>query len=313
MESRKKEALDLADELLADIELQRITPVAIVRKASLLARLMDDTDALAWLAFEVGGYTEKGNGIPPTEWKAAERSGRTYHGKKDGKQVNLATVASLSSLNSTVEVSKIRLQKSTSSENVYERTHIQDQATRSQTVIDKVIGAVYLYVSQVYQELRFGSAVESAFENVRNKVDTSIASLVPDALPMLATALENVQTNDPQQWKNAAKACRDLIKATADALRPAGPDKKGIKMGEGNYVNRLADWIDANLQSQTKADLAKADLAYLGNRLDASSNTGNKGAHADVSKKDASRFIVGTYILLGDILSLSDNPPDVVK
>ena len=305
MESRRKEALILSEDLLADIELVRLSPVAIVRKANRLARLMDDAEALSWLSFEVGGYTEKGAGLPPEEWRAAVRSGRQYFEQKDGKQVGYASVTSLSSLASTVETSKIRLQKSGDA-NVYERNNIQTNATKSQSIIDKVIGAVYLYVSQIYQELRFGSAVESAFENVRNQVDGAIAKLVPNAMPVLATALENAQTNDPEQWKNAAKACRDLIKATADALRPAGLDKGKIKMGDGNYVNRLADWIDAHLISGSKAGLAKADLEYLGKRLDAATNGGNKGAHTEVTKEDASRFIVGTYILLGDILELAD-------
>ncbi len=306
MATKRQEALVLSEELLSDIELSRLDPVAIVRKTNRLARLLDDNEALTWLSYEVGSYTGTGNGMTSSEWAAAGRSGRRYFEKKDGKNVEYARAGSISSLRVTVETAKIRLQHSESG-NSYERSTTQSSAITAQETIDKVIGAVYLYVSQVYQELRFGSAVESAFENVRNSVDGVISSLVPEAMPVLTTALENAQTDDPEQWKNAAKACRDLIKATANSLRPPGPDVKKVKMGENNYINRLVDWIENKSKSTTKGAMIKSDLEHLGKRLDAVSGSGNKGAHASVTKEDASRFIVGTYILLGDILELNQS------
>jgi hypothetical protein len=39
---------------------------------------------------------------------------------------------------------------------------------------------------------------------------------------------------------------------------------------------------------------------------------GAKGAHADVTKLDASRFVTGTYLLLGDILRLHGRGEDEV-
>lgn len=305
MKSRRNEALALSEELLADIELSRIESVAMVRKANRLARLLDDAESLTWLSFEIGGYIGNSSGLSSDEWEATRRSGRRYFKTVDGRRVEHAYVASLSSLQSTTEASKIRLQHSEAT-NVAERNDAQKNAVTSQGVIDGVIGAVYLYVSQMYQELRFGSAVETAFENVRDRVDSAIASLVPAAIPMLTTALENAQTDDPEQWKNAAKACRDLVHSTADALRPAGPDVGSRKMGQSNYINRLVDWIVNNAISSTKAAIIKSDLEHLGKRLDAAADGGNKGAHNEVSKEDASRFIVGTYILMGDILELAD-------
>jgi hypothetical protein len=47
-----------------------------------------------------------------------------------------------------------------------------------------------------------------------------------------------------------------------------------------------------------------ADLEYLGRRLDAADAGGQKGAHDHVTQFQASRFITGTYLLLGDILRL---------
>lgn len=313
MNGKKDEALKLTEELLTDIELERLTPTSTVRKASRLARLMDDVEASAWLGYEVGGYPSNGNGkgLSVAEWTAAVRSGRRYSVTKDGEMKDYVIASTLAELQAHVESARTRLSHADSS-NFYERNAQQKIIANNQGFIDKVIGAVYQYVVKIYHELRFGAAVATAFENLRSTVDTQIATVVPDALPILSTALENAQTDNPEQWKNAAKACRDLIKATADALRQPGPDKeidsgkRVIKMGNENYVNRLVDWIEEHSISATKKNLVKSDLEHLGERLDATAGSGNKGTHAKVSKVDASRFIVGTYVLLGDILSLTN-------
>ena len=69
------------------------------------------------------------------------------------------------------------------------------------------------------------------------------------------------------------------------------------------------NWIEAQATSETAADLITADLDYLGRRFDAAKDAGHKGAHAEVDRFDAARFVTGTYMLLGDILRLhSENP-----
>ena len=47
-----------------------------------------------------------------------------------------------------------------------------------------------------------------------------------------------------------------------------------------------------------------ADLASIGERLDAIYNATNKGTHSDVSKEEAARYIVHTYLLISDIIAL---------
>lgn len=75
-----------------------------------------------------------------------------------------------------------------------------------------------------------------------------------------------------------------------------------LQMGDDNYINRLVDWVVQGSPSETAAAMIAADLQYLGKRLDAVNEAGHKGAHATVTKYDASRFITGTYLLLGDII-----------
>jgi hypothetical protein len=191
-----------------------------------------------------------------------------------------------------------------------ERNALLKELANNRSILDRVVSALHEYAASRYQELRFGSAVETAFEVVRAEVDGAIASLVPDALPMLSAAFENAVSDNPEHWANAASTCRRLLKEVADALSPPGPAKhvgsKTIQMGPENYVNRLVDWIQGQSASATAAAMVTADLEYLGNRLDAADSAGHKGAHSGVDRYAASRFITGTYLLLGDVLRLTN-------
>jgi hypothetical protein len=84
-------------------------------------------------------------------------------------------------------------------------------------------------------------------------------------------------------------------------------------MGDAQYINRLVDWIADHAESKTAAAMIRSDLEYLGQRLDAIQNAGHKGAHAEVDRFAASRFITGTYLLLGDILRLKGSSKPAVE
>jgi hypothetical protein len=151
------------------------------------------------------------------------------------------------------------------------------------------------------------------FEVVRAQVDAQLAQLVPGALPKLAAAFENVTSANPEDWASAAATCRRLLKAAADALRPPGEPVNGREMTDVRYINRLVDWITKQAQSEAAADMIASDLEHLGRRLDAVNIAGHKGAHAEVDRLDASRFVAGTYLLLGDILRLQADSLNAVR
>jgi hypothetical protein len=326
--SRRLEALTLAEEILSDIELSRIAPVDIARRTSRLARLLDDVDALEWLRFEIGGYPiSEDNTLDADAWGAATRSNRVHIDLTEKKPK--ATTRSLGQLQANVEATMAQLSAATDPPlsissanpnqfvaaprgNAQERGLLRNFVGEERKVIDNVVGALHTYVSARYQELRFGSAAETAFEIVRREVDAAIGDVVPDALPRLSAAYENATSEHAEHWANAASTCRRLLKAVGDELRPPGPDVQGRKMGDEQYINRLVDWIANQSSSRTGAEMVMADLEYLGRRLDAADGAGHKGAHADVTRFDASRFLTGTYLLLGDILRLrseEERPP----
>ncbi|MGI3203062.1 hypothetical protein ACRJ4W_41485 [Streptomyces sp. GLT-R25] len=162
--------MSLSDELLSDIELNGLPPQDIVRKASRLARFMDDFDAIEWLGYEVSGYPSP---LDTTSTRAARRSNRQT--VKDGKV--LYWTATLGSIQATIEAGRARVSLNT--DNAWERTAASNSMTESQGTLDKILGSVHQWVASVNYELRFGAAVEGAFSVVRSEVDGKIASLVP--------------------------------------------------------------------------------------------------------------------------------------
>ena len=320
-DDRRAEALRLAEELLTDIECSRLPPADLAKKASRLARLLDDVDAMTWLRYEISGYTPASRGhMTHEEVRAAERSRRIQ--TKDSETGAITySVSSLGWQQAQVDAVMTALASDSGGpsssqyalpvENarIQQRNGLIASAGSCRATIDSVVGAIHEYVADRFQELRFGSTIEGAFERLRNQVDEAIASVVPNALPRLTAAFENATSESPEHWANAALTCRRLLKEVADELRPTGAEVDGRKMGDENYVNRIVDWIANQSGSTTLGDAAGADLEHLGRRLDAIADAGNKGAHADVSRFDASRFLVGTYLLLGDILRLADAVP----
>ena len=151
--SRRAEALALAEELLSDIELSAIAPIDVARKASRLARLLDDTDAMAWLRCEVGGYSN----LDPDETAAATRSqshGRPEPENPAGTKGPSFFTGSLGQLAVGIEASKARL---SAADTPIERKVVVESISQQQGILDAVVGAIHSYVADRYQELRFGS------------------------------------------------------------------------------------------------------------------------------------------------------------
>lgn len=97
----------------------------------------------------------------------------------------------------------------------------------------------------------------------------------------------------------------------ADVLYPARDepieiDGKQIKVGADQYINRLIQFISSKAKSKTYQDIVGADLSSIGKRLDAVNDAVCKGTHTEITRNEASRYIIHTYLLISDIVALID-------
>jgi hypothetical protein len=132
---------------------------------------------------------------------------------------------------------------------------------------------------------------------------------------------ENLRSDNQEDWANAVHSCRRLLQTVADVIYPprdaktisSGSKTRTIQLGPDNYINRLATFCEERSNSKRFNELVGSHLALVGDRLDAVFKAAQKGSHANVSREEASRTVIYTYLLIGDILELHESTEKIGK
>ena len=306
------EAEVLSGEILRDIELSQIPLSLVVLKALRLARIVNDFEAHQIFEWESGGYPQGANGVTHKVWATAVKTGRVFFWKNSKQEERTQHMyrSSIEELESDKNIGGIALQ---AAGNPIERRHLRSQITTTSGRLASRRTFIYNYASRKYYELNFGSAADDAFDRIRSSVDSLIGKVIPDAVRKFSAIYDNLKSENPEDWANAVHGCRRVLLELADAVFPpqAEPrrrivDGKEILTGLGpdHYKNRLIAYVEKYAESERFEKLVGSELSYMVDRLDALIGAANKGSHADVSREEADRCVVYTYLTVGDILSL---------
>ena len=274
------EAEALSGEIIKDIELARMPLSAIGLKALRLARILNDSQVQeTFVRQNAGGGTKKSIGELENavdKGKAVLRSTLELPGRYEGKWA-------------------LQAMDSATRELASRRTFLHEYAIRK------------------HYEIRFSSLAEDVFGRIRSRIDSSIGQAVPDAVRKFTAVHDNLSSDNPEDWSNAAHSCRRALQDLADAVFPS-QDKpttrivdgkpKEIRLGPDQYINRLIAYIEDSSESSRFQEIVGSHLGYMGDRLDALFGAAQKGSHSTVTKEEADRCVVYTYLIVGDILSL---------
>lgn len=324
MKSRSDQALELSDEILQNIELSEVPLQTVIQKTLRLARLINDMEAVEWVREELKGFSKDANGfLTTTAWEACKRSNRTYYNEDtDSEKANTQSVSvleqSIEALKERMKVAyDVNVSVSSASQfnpplppgNARERQGIASQIANYTEKIEKVRSSFYDYIFNVNFELKFSDITEDIFSRQRLFVDKKLTEISPDAVRKFVSVHENLRSENNEDWANAVHSCRRILKDVADVLYPpkAEPvlvNNKSIKVGEDQVINRLIQYVDSKSESKRFEELVGSHLKYLGERLDSVYGAANKGSHAEVSHEEAERYIIFTYLLIGDLLAL---------
>lgn len=324
-----EEALALSEEIIADIELSRLPLANAALKAARLARLLNDFDAQQMFQYEASGYPSTPDGVTPVVWRIAKLAGRVSTTRDPASQTDTekASMESIERLESVVESGKLALQAAQDREvsissanpnqfvraptgNSIERTNIRSGITASTEKLANSRTLIYGYASRRHYELKFSGAAQDVFASVRDAVDGDIGNLVPTAVQKFTAVHENLKSDNPEDWSNAVHSCRRILQDLADAVYPpqtakrVTSDGKEINVGPDAYINRLVCFAEDNSSSERFSELVGSHLGFLGDRLDAVFRAAQKGSHSIVGQAEANRYVVYTYMISGDILSL---------
>lgn len=327
------EALSLSTEILRNIELSEIPITNIALKASRLARLLNDFDMQKILEYEVSGYPSTPDGVPTAVWRLAEIADRKFvHTEPITRKSNTVIfLESISSLEEQIRTTEAALDAARDPEtpapprkgvlgvelpsgNSIERAARLGAAQKAAQRLASRRNLIYQYVLRKHYELKFSGIADDVFSRVRERVDATIGAVIPEAVKRLSAVYENLLSDNPEDWSNAVHSCRRILQDLADAIFPSTDGVREVrvegkvqrvKLGREHYVNRIIAFIQAKSDSGRFQDVVGSQLSYLGNRLDSIVEAANKGTHDTiVSREEADRYVVYTYLIVGDILTL---------
>ena len=151
------------------------------------------------------------------------------------------------------------------------------------------------------------------FEQNRRYVDMKLGVIVPKALEQFKTAQQRLSEENPEAGSQALLTCRRILESVADKLYPAceepviGSDGKERKLTRDKYINRLWQFVADRIKGSTTGDLLLTQIDDLGHRIDRVYHLASKGVHGDVSKDEVTLCVMQTYLLIGEILRLTDD------
>lgn len=328
MKDKNEETLQLSEEILRNIELSEIPLRNVVLKCARLARLTNNQNAMDLFNYELAGYPQDENGFILAEaFNLARYANRTFRQKDQSGNNEYMFPQTVAELEAEVDAAKEQLRVAFDTDvsvsssnpmqhviapmgNTIERASLRQIITESSKKIDQLKVAYYRYVLGVYYELKFGIITEDIFSKKKGFVDKILSEKLPEAIKKFVSIYENLKSGNEEDWANAVHSCRRLLSDIADYLYPpsdeiinVGKDIK-IKLNAENYIARLKQYIKNKAESERFIEIVGSHLDYIGDRIDSIYNASNKATHAKVTKEEAERYVIYTYLLLSDIFGL---------
>lgn len=332
------DALSLSQEILCNIELSALPLANIALKASRLARLLNEFDIQKIMEYEAGGYPTSPNGVPADIWQLAVAAGRKFEitDQKTSELKSYVYLESIGQLEDQLRIAEANLAAARDPDvaiasanplqhvysptgNTLERSGIRQSITQASQRLASRRTLIYQYAVRTYYELKFSGIADDVFTRIRERVDTTIGQTVPDAAQRFTAVYENLRSENPEDWSNAVHSCRRILEDLADAVFPPTDEERTvsadgktrrIKLGKDQYINRIMAFVQDASASERFQELVGSHLEFMGNRLDSVFRAAHKGTHTTiVSREEADRYVVYTYLLVGDILSLHKPAP----
>ena len=328
--NKSEKALEACEKVIDGIEDSIITTESALLQCSKIARLTNDEENLIWLQYEYGGYPKNNEGkVVSDAWNIAYKKGRGY--QKDGKSYIFTELASeleekitaqqkavgnftTNGASVSGEMALLAMDRLTTSVHRSTITMVTDVAI-AQKRLAALKAQYYEYALKKEIELNFGNVATDVFMRYREQVDLSFSELSKETLLKLQAIEGKINSGNPELYSQALTTCRRLFESTAVELFSKNfPDYKGktyktksgveIDVSGNHYKNKLSAVIEKLEGKSTKKTLVGSNMIYLLDWIDNLNNLQCAGVHSDITKADAERCILQTYMCLGDVLTL---------
>lgn len=306
-QSKSKHILDLAQELLDDIELSRLSGEQLLLKSSRLARYVGSEEIKTWLTMELKGYDSS-----PIGRKYMSRTGRWIN-----REEETGYWGPLAQQEAALEANKLKLQTMSIPDAGGQYGHIavsnvanrMDQTSNAISrfggIRSRVLALLHEFVSNVYYDKVFDSLSESIFESYKQDIDQLISDKCGNVIQQIPSVIERLSDGNQESISHALTTCRRIIDSFADSIFP--PSEETIEI-DGNTLslkadrtqNRINAYVHLNCDSRSRKKKIRQNLSNLYDRV-------SSGVHSDVNAHEAKSLFLNTYLLLGEILTLNNN------
>ena len=325
-----EKALEACEKVIDGIEDSTITTESALLQCSKIARLTNDEENLIWLQYEYGGYPKNNDGrVISDAWNIAYKKGRGY--QKDGKLYIFTELASeleekitaqqkavgnftTNGASVSGELALLAMDRLTTNVHRSTITMVADVAI-AQKRLASLKAQYYEYALKKHIELNFGNVATDVFARYREQVDLAFSELSKETLLKLQAIEGKINSGNPEMYSQALTTCRRLYESTAvELFSKHFPDYKDkvyktksgaeIDVSGNQYKNKLSAVIEKLEDKSMKKTLVGSNVIYLLDWIDNLSNLQCEGVHSDITKEDAERCILQTYMCLGDVLTL---------
>ncbi|MBI4256870.1 hypothetical protein HY626_02325 [Candidatus Uhrbacteria bacterium] len=304
-QSRSEHILELAKELLDDIELSRTSAENLLLKASRLARWVGSDEIKYWLKLEMVGY----NNTNEVSLKYMSITGRWINREKE-----LGYWGPLAQQEAAIEAEKAKLAAMRTPDSSGEwaaaaianvTNAMKDTAnliSRLSGIKSRVLAQLHSFVSEVYYQKEFDNLSESIFERYKDDVDNLITETCGEVLQRIPTVMDRLAEDDPESISQALNTCRRIIESFADSIFP--PSDETIEIGgdtlsldANRHQNRINAFVHQRIESRSRKKKIRQNISNLYDRV-------STGVHGDVTAEEARSLFLNTYLLLGEILHI---------
>lgn len=325
-----EKALEACEKVIDGIEDSTITTESALLQCSKIARLTNDEENLIWLQYEYGGYPKNNDGrVISDAWNIAYKKGRGY--QKDGKLYIFTELASeleekitaqqkavgnftTNGASVSGELALLAMDRLTTNVHRSTITMVADVAI-AQKRLASLKAQYYEYALKKHIELNFGNVATDVFARYREQVDLAFSELSKETLLKLQAIEGKINSENPEMYSQALTTCRRLFESIAvELFSKHFPDYKDkvyktksgaeIDVSGNHYKNKLSAVIEKLEDKSMKKTLVGSNVIYLLDWIDNLSNLQCEGVHSDITKEDAERCILQTYMCLGDVLTL---------
>ena len=325
-QSKSEYIIQLAAELLEDIELRRLAPENLLLKLMNLARITENETIQKYLKGELYGFF--------ADKDQERKKWMIWTGRLTDQEKEIGYWEPLASMHARIESNQIQLQGlripdlsyAPHAANQFDHVGnllnpitaginsvIGQQNSIKETIVvmigirSRVFALMHGWVSSVYHSHLFSAQQETLFGNLKITVDEKLAERCGDALKKIPSISERLTAGDQEAVSHALSSCRRMMDELSDAIQPP-TDTPGVLGGNPLLLtakqtkNRFILYLQNHCASESRRERLKETMHNLYDRT-------GVGVHADVTPEEARFLFLETYLWIGEILSLPELPP----